>query len=102
MHAARNRQVTITRCAILLAMLVIWEIWTQAAGNRDLIAPPSAIFRALVTTILPDEEIRTAILLALLEVVAAYALAIAAGLAIGLLVGATDLGRRSFYPIVLL
>src|SRR5262249_43617987 len=101
-HNASTWPTAATRWAVVLVLLVLWEVWTQAAGNPDLIAPPSAILKALFTTILPDEDIRTAILLALIEVVMAYALAIAAGLAIGVLVGATDLGRKSLYPIVLL
>lgn len=91
-----------TRGAVVIALLLVWEMWARLAGNPDLIAPPSLIARALVTDVLPDEEIRRAILLTLVEVVAAYALAVAGGLAIGLGVGATDLGRHGFYPIVLL
>ena len=55
----------------------------KLAGNSDVIAPPSAIVRALFTDVLSDPAIRSAILLTLFEVVAAYALAIVAGLALG-------------------
>jgi ABC-type nitrate/sulfonate/bicarbonate transport system permease component len=95
-------RVALARGAIVLALLAVWEMWTRLAGNPDLIAPPTAIVQALFTNILPDEEVRTAILFALFEVIAAYMLAVAGGLAIGLAVGSTDLGRRGFYPIVLL
>jgi NitT/TauT family transport system permease protein len=91
-----------TRGTIVLALLLAWETGTRLAGNLDLIAPPSSIARALFADILPDEAIRNAILVTLAEVVTAYAIAIAGGLAIGLAVGATDLGRRSLFPIVLL
>jgi NitT/TauT family transport system permease protein len=91
-----------TRRTLVLAVLVIWEIWARLSGNPELIAPPSAILRALFTDILPDEQIRSAILLTLFEVVSAYALAIAAGLALGLAIGATSLSRRSLFPIILL
>jgi NitT/TauT family transport system permease protein len=87
---------------IVLGVILVWEIATRLAGNADLIAPPSAILRALFTTILPDAEIMRAIGLALVEVVSAYALAIVAGLALGLAVGSTELGRRSLFPIILL
>ena len=91
-----------TRGAIVLALLLAWETGTRLAGNLDLIAPPSSIALALFTDILPDEDIRGAILVTLAEVVTAYIIAVAGGLAIGLAIGAGDLGRRSLFPIVLL
>jgi len=94
--------VTWTRVLILAGLLLVWETWLRVAGETIVIAPPSSIVNALVTQILPDPEIRGAILLALLEVVAAYALAIIGGLATGLAVGSTNFSRRSLYPIILL
>ena len=98
-HSAK---VAWTRRLIVLGVLVIWEFWTRLAGPSDLIAPPSSIVRALFTDILPDAEIRSAILLTLFEVVCAYALAVVVGLAVGLAIGSTNLSRRSLFPIVLL
>jgi len=95
-------KITWTRRLLVLAVLAVWEIWARAGGNPDLIAPPSAIARALFTDILPDAQIRNAILLALFEVVCAYALAIVVGLAIGLSVGASNFSRRSLLPIILI
>jgi NitT/TauT family transport system permease protein len=94
--------VTWTRVLILASLLLIWEAWLRLAGDTIVIAPPSSIVNALFTQVLPDPEIRGAILLALLEVVAAYALAIIGGLTIGLAVGSTNFSRRSLYPIILL
>jgi len=91
-----------TRRLIVLGGLVIWELWTRLAGSSDVIAPPSSIARAFFSDILSDEQIRSAIALTLLEVVCAYALAIVAGLAIGLAIGSTSLSRRSLFPIILL
>jgi len=91
-----------TRLAIIAASILLWEIATRLGGNADLIAPPSSIMRALFSQILPDAEIRGAIAVALLEVLAAYALAVAGGLALGIAIGSTDLARRSLFPIVLL
>jgi len=71
-------------------------------GDPNLIAPPSAITRALFTAVLPDADIRNAILIALFEVIVAYVLAIVVGLVLGLAIGSSNLGRRSLYPIVLL
>ncbi|HEY4265199.1 MAG TPA: ABC transporter permease [Micropepsaceae bacterium] len=91
-----------TRRALVLALLIVWEIWARLSGNLELIAPPSAIARALFTDILSDGQIRAAILLTLFEVTCAYGLAIAIGLAMGLAIGATELARRSLFPIILL
>ena len=91
-----------TRRLIVLGVLVSWEIGTRLSSNSDLIAPPSSIARALFTDILPDADIRGAILLTLFEVVCAYALAVIFGLAMGLGIGSTNLSRRSLFPIVLL
>jgi NitT/TauT family transport system permease protein len=91
-----------TRRALVLALLVVWEIWARLAGDSELIAPPSAIVRALFTDILSDSQIRAAILLTLFEVTCAYALAVVIGFAAGLAIGATELTRRSLFPIILL
>jgi ABC-type nitrate/sulfonate/bicarbonate transport system permease component len=90
------------RVLILAGLLLAWELWLRLSGDMIVIAPPSSIASALFTQVLPDPEIRGAILLALLEVVAAYALAIAGGLAIGVAVGSSNLSRRSLFPIILL
>jgi NitT/TauT family transport system permease protein len=94
--------VTWTRRLILLAVLIIWDIGARFLGDPNLIAPPSSIARALFTAVLPDPDIRSAILIALFEVIAAYALAVVVGLALGLAIGSSNIGRRGIYPIVLL
>jgi ABC-type nitrate/sulfonate/bicarbonate transport system permease component len=90
------------RAVIVLGLIVLWEITARLAGTSDLIAPPSLVVRALFADVLSDGTIRTALGLALFEVVAAYALAIVVGLAAGLAIGSTELGRRSLFPIILL
>jgi NitT/TauT family transport system permease protein len=101
-RSTRGMNAATTRVLILGGLLLVWEIWLRVAGDTIVIAPPSAIVNALFTQVLPDSEIRGAILLALFEVVAAYALAIVGGLAIGLAVGSTNFSRRSLFPIILL
>jgi ABC-type nitrate/sulfonate/bicarbonate transport system permease component len=95
-------QIAWTRAGLVVALLALWEILARLSGNPELIAAPSAILRALFTAILPDDQIRSAIVLTLFEIVCAYALAVAVGLAIGIGIGATSLTRRSLFPIVLL
>ena len=99
---SQGARVASARWLLVLALLIVWEIWFRLSGDPELIAPPTAIFRALFTQILPDADITSAILLALFEIVCAYALAVSAGLAIGLGIGSTNLSRRSLFPIILL
>ncbi len=91
-----------TRRLIIIGALIVWEGWMRIAGDSNLIARPSAIARALFANIFSDPQIRAAIGLTLVEVVAAYVLAVVLGLAIGLLIGAGNFSRRSLYPIILL
>lgn len=95
-------RIIVARTTLLLGILLVAEIAIRIGGNADLVAPPSSILSALFTEILPDAEIRRAILLTLFEVVSAYALAVVGGLIIGLAIGSTDLSRRSLFPIILL
>jgi len=81
---------------------LVWEGWMRIAGDSNLIARPSAIAHALLANIFSDPQIRAAIGLTLVEVVAAYALCRRVGLAIGLFIGAGNFSRRSLYPIILL
>jgi len=91
-----------TQRLILVAILLVWEIWARLGGNTELIAPPSAIVRALFANILIDSDIRIAIALTLFEVATAYALAVLGGLVLGLAIGASNISRRALFPIVLL
>jgi len=91
-----------TQRFIVTAFLVIWEIWARVGGDAELIAPPSAIVRALFANILSDPDIRAAIALTLFEIVVAYVLAVLGGLALGIAIGSSTISRRALYPIVLL
>jgi NitT/TauT family transport system permease protein len=91
-----------TRRLIVIAVVLVWEAWMRLAGDSGLIARPSAIMRALFVNILADAQIRSAIGLAFVEVVSAYALAIVVGLGLGLAIGASGFSRRSLFPIILL
>jgi NitT/TauT family transport system permease protein len=102
MRSAADAKVVSVRALVVFCVLAVWEMGARLGGNSDLIAPPSGIVRALFSDVLSDEQIRSAILLALFEVTAAYALAVVVGLAAGLAIGSSDLGRRSLFPIVLL
>ncbi len=89
------------RWGTLITIAVLWEVAARWSGNNGLVAPPTAILRALVTQILPDGQIRAALIVAVVEITAAYAIAVAGGFLIGVAVGWTRLGRNSLFPIVL-
>jgi ABC-type nitrate/sulfonate/bicarbonate transport system permease component len=89
------------RWLVLFALLCAWELAARVAGNNGLVAPPSSVLRALFTQVLPDSEVRDALISAIFEITAAYVLAVAGGLLIGLAVGWTRFGRNSFLPIVM-
>ena len=89
------------RWIVLIGLLCAWELAARLAGNNGLVAPPTAVLRALFTQVLPDSEVRAALVLAIFEIATAYVLAVAGGLLIGLAVGWTRFGRNSFFPIIL-
>jgi len=90
------------RRAVIVTLVLLWEAGARLAGNTGLVAPPSSVLYALATEILPDEQVRAALFTAVFEIGAAYGLAVAGGLAIGLAVGWTRFGRQSLFPIVML
>ncbi|MDE2477004.1 MAG: ABC transporter permease [Alphaproteobacteria bacterium] len=98
-HADRSALLRWTTLALLLCF---WEAGARIAGNAGLIAPPTSVARALITQVLSDADVRGALFSAVLEISAAYALAVSGGLAIGLAVGWTRFGRNSMFPIILL
>ncbi len=94
-------RVSLLRAAILVGLLAAWEIAARVA-NPLLYVPPSAVApavgRLLALQSYPD--LVGSLLLTLREIVAAYALAVAAGLAIGAVLGLNRLAGRAYGPIL--
>jgi ABC-type nitrate/sulfonate/bicarbonate transport system permease component len=94
-------RVSLLRAAILVGLLAAWEIAARV-GNPLLYVPPSAVApavgRLLALQSYPD--LVGSLLLTLREIVAAYALAVAAGLAIGAVLGLNRLAGRAYGPIL--
>jgi len=90
------------RLVLIAILIAAWEIYGRAFANSSYFAPPSQVLLVLWPKVLGDPRVRFAVELALLEVVAAFVLSIVAGVVIGVLIGLTDLGRRAFYPLILL
>ena len=89
------------RLALLALFLAIWEIAGRLV-NPLLGVPPSAVVTALCDLLLlrsyPD--LPASILLTLREIGAAYALAVAAGLACGFMLGMHRLAGRAWGPML--
>jgi len=90
-----------TRRLIIIGALIVWEGWMRIAGDSNLIARRRRSRTRCWRIFFPIRK-SAAIGLTLVEVVAAYALAVVLGLAIGLFIGAGNFSRRSLYPIILL
>src|SRR5579872_4387431 len=94
--------IAVLRLLILLGLLVLWEIAARLAGRSGVIAPPSEIAAAFGPKILGDAKVRAAVLMTFVELGIAFAAAVVSGMLIGMLIGASELGRRGALPIVLM
>ena len=89
------------RLIILVGVFAAWELIARAA-NPLLYVPPSAVLPALgrLLTLESYPDLPASLLLTLREIVVAYALAIAAGLAGGFALGVHRVIGRAYGPIL--
>jgi NitT/TauT family transport system permease protein len=89
------------RATILITALAAWELGARAA-NPLLYVPPSAAIPALgrLLTLESYPDLVESLLLTLREIVIAYALAIAAGVGVGAVLGLNRLVGRAYGPIL--
>ena len=95
-------RVRLIRLLLVVALLAAWEVYARTFGNTSFLAPPSEVALALWPKVFGDPRVRAAVGLALVELLAAFGLAVAFGTILGILIGLTELGRRTTYPFVLL
>ncbi len=95
-------RIRLIRLLIVVGLIVLWEIYARLFGNSSLIAPPSQVALALWPKVFGDPRVLAAVEMALVELLIAFALSVVAGTVLGVLIGLTDLGRRTAYPFVLL
>ncbi len=95
-------RVRLIRLLLVAALFALWEIYARLFGNSSLIAPPSQVALALWPKVFGDSRVRAAVELALIELLVAFALSVVFGTLLGVLIGLTELGRRTAYPFVLL
>ena len=91
----------IVRLGVVVFLLLAWEIAARFLVDPMFISPPSRVFASL-GTVLQTEGVPNALRLTLFELAVAFAIAVVAGLALGLAIGLQPFTRRSFMPIVLL
>jgi ABC-type nitrate/sulfonate/bicarbonate transport system permease component len=95
-------QVRLTRLALIVVLLVVWELYARFISTSSLITGPSDVALAWWPKVMGDPGVRYAVLVTLVELVIAFVLSVVFGMVIGILVGLSNIGRRSIYPIVLL
>jgi NitT/TauT family transport system permease protein len=94
-------RVAVLRAAILVALVLAWELAARAA-NPLLYVPPSAVVPALGRLLTLDSypDLPPNLLLTLREILIAYGLAIAAGLGCGFALGLNRVLGRAYGPIL--
>jgi NitT/TauT family transport system permease protein len=96
------RQVMLIRLALIVLLFALWELYARFVSTSSLVAGPSDVALALWPKVLGEPGVRMAVLVTLVELVVAFTLSVVFGMLIGIMVGLSDIGRRSVYPVVLL
>jgi len=96
------RQVMLIRLALVVLLFVLWELYARFLSTSSLVAGPSDVALAWWPKVLGEPGVRMAVLVTLVELVIAFTLSVVFGMLIGILVGLSNIGRRSVYPMVLL
>jgi ABC-type nitrate/sulfonate/bicarbonate transport system permease component len=90
------------RWLTILGLIVLWEVAARLFGDPSFVAPPSKVVLALIPTLFGDPKLTAALGMTCFELVSAFVLSIVVGAIVGVVIGATNLARRSFFPFVLL
>lgn len=94
--------IRLVRLLLILGVVLLWEFYARAFATSSLAAAPSQVLEQVWPKVLGEPRVRLAIGVTLIELVVAFVMSVVFGMLIGVLVGLADIGRRSFYPIVLL
>jgi ABC-type nitrate/sulfonate/bicarbonate transport system permease component len=95
-------QVRLVRLALIVAVVALWEIYARFISTSTLIAGPSDVALAWWPKVMGDPRVRLAVGITFVELAVAFALSVVFGMLIGILIGLSNIGRRSLYPIVLI
>jgi NitT/TauT family transport system permease protein len=97
-----NTQIRLVRLALIVGLIAIWEFYARFISTSSLIAGPSDVAMAWWPKVMGEPRVRAAVGITLIELAVAFAMSVVFGMVIGILIGLTNIGRRSMYPIVLL
>lgn len=89
------------RLLVIAALLALWELAARLFGDPLFVCPPSAVLAAL-PPLFADPKIVAAVGITVVEMVAAFTLAVVAGLSLGMLLGLGEFLKGALMPIVLL
>jgi NitT/TauT family transport system permease protein len=95
-------QVRLVRLALVVALIALWEFYARFVSTSSLVAGPGDVAAAWWPKVMGDPKVRIAVGVTLIELVVAFTLSVVFGMLIGILIGLTNIGRRSLYPIVLI
>jgi ABC-type nitrate/sulfonate/bicarbonate transport system permease component len=102
MTGMSNTQVRLVRLALIVGLIAIWEFYARFVSTSSLIAGPSDVVMAWWPKVMGEPRVRAAVGITLVELAVAFAMSVVFGMLFGILIGLTNIGRRSMYPIVLL
>jgi len=91
----------VVRLAVVLLILVAWEIAARFVVDPMFIAPPSRVVASL-GAVWNTPGVPAALRLTLFELAVAFSISTVVGLVVGLAVGLRPFARRSVMPIILL
>ena len=91
----------VVRLAVVLLILVAWEIAARFVVDPMFIAPPSRVVASL-GAVWNTSGVPAALRLTLFELAVAFSISTVVGLVVGLAVGLRPFARRSVMPIILL
>ncbi len=89
------------RMGVVILVLAVWEVTARLWGDPLFVAPPSLVALGLFD-ITGNKGVMLAVGAAFLELLAGFAIAVAGGVAIGLLLGLSRIWRGIAFPIVLM
>ena len=91
----------VVRLAVVLLILVVWEVAARFVVDPMFIAPPSRVVASL-GAVWNTSGVPAALRLTLFELAVAFSISTVVGLVVGLAVGLRPFARRSVMPIILL
>ncbi len=100
-HRTLARHPGVARLAVVLLLILIWEIAARWYIDPLFLSPPSKVIASLAT-VFRTRGVPAALQVTFWELSVAFALSVVIGLVLGLVVGLQSFAHRSFMPIILL